>query len=385
MDNILSYIHLRQDIFFAERAFNAADALILSALAYADWSDVSQEEETPLPLACLKYLSQNAKEIQPKEDSISSFVPTLIRALRNAKRFQEVKLKNYHEKKSKEECLQFAAVTFELPDKSLVIAFRGTDGSMTGWHENMKMLYMDDLPCQRLARQYLEDMAEQSAVENKGWSFFRKMEHPGIYLTGHSKGGNLAMYAALCNPELEARIVQVFNFDGPGFRDSFYQNKSIGSILKKITTILPRGSVIGRLFSHKETSIIVNSGNEGMIQHNAFHWHVAPTGFLPAKEFDPESDDAQAYIEQFVLSKSDAENKALTDCLFSLLGQLEVETITDLENLKIQQGIEGFMVMNTLSAEEKDFIWIVIQLLSGHTSPRKTKEKNLLFRGGKSV
>ena len=68
VENILSYIYLRQDISFSERAFNAADALILSALAYVDWSDISQEEETALPLICLKYLSQNVQEVQPKED-----------------------------------------------------------------------------------------------------------------------------------------------------------------------------------------------------------------------------------------------------------------------------------------------------------------------------
>ena len=233
VENILSYIYLRQDISFSERAFNAADALILSALAYVDWSDIYQEEETALPLICLKYLSQNVQEVQPKEDSMSSFVPTLIRVLRNAKRYQKVRLKDFREMKSKDECLQFAAVTFELPDKSLVIAFRGTDGSMIGWHENMKMLYMDDLPCQQLARQYLEDMAGKSAAEHKGWSFFRKTEHTDIYLTGHSKGGNLAMYAALCNPALETQIVHVYNFDGPGFRESFYANKTVENIQKK--------------------------------------------------------------------------------------------------------------------------------------------------------
>mgnify|MGYP007097417996 CR=1 FL=1 len=38
------------------------------------------------------------------------------------------------------------------------------------------------------------------------------------------------------------------------------------------------------------------------------------------------------------------------------------------------------MVMNTLSDEEKDFIWTVFRLLSGHTSPRKTKKKSFIQR-----
>lgn len=379
MENILNYICLRKDISFSERAFNPVDALILSTLAYADWSTVFQEGEVTLSLACLKYLSQKTIYTQPNEKSISSFVPILIRALRGAERFQNIKLKNFCEKKDKEECLQFAAITFELPNKNLVIAYRGTDGSMTGWQENMKMLYTDDLPCQQLARQYLKNIAEQTSLEYKSWNFLKKTEHRKIYLTGHSKGGNLAMYAALCTPELESQIAQVYNFDGPGFRKSFYDSHSQERNIDKIMTILPKGSIIGRLLLHKESCLIVDSDNGGMGQHNAIHWHITPSGFLAVKDFEQESNDVKRYLEQFILSKTDTENKAHTDCLFSLLAQLGVETVTDLENLKIQQGIEGLMVMNTLSDEEKEFIWTAIQLFSGHLSLVKNRRKKVLF------
>lgn len=379
MENILSYIRLRQDIAFSERTFNAADALILSALAYADLTRVFQAGEDTLPLICLKYLSQSTKNIHPKENSISSFVPLLVQALCNAKRFQDIKLKDFREEKSKEKCLQFAAATFELPDKSLVIAFRGTDGSMTGWHENMKMLYMDDLLCQQRAREYLESMAEQF-TESRGWGFFEKSCQPPIYLAGHSKGGNLAMYAALCNPELEKQIVRVYNFDGPGFRESFYNRNFAENILNKIVTVFPKGSIIGRLFLHKEPYVIVDSDSEGMGQHNAFHWQTLPDGFFTLEAFNAASDDMQVYLKDTFLSKPDTEIEAHVDCLFSLLEQLGVETVSDLENLNIQQGIEGFMAMNSLSDEEKDFIWAVIQLLSGRTIYRKKGRKTFAVK-----
>ena len=101
MENILNYICLRKDISFFERAFNQVDALILSTLAYAEWGTVFQEEEVTLSLACLKYLSQKTIDTQPNEKSISSFVPTLIRTLHDAERFQNIKLKNFYEKRIK--------------------------------------------------------------------------------------------------------------------------------------------------------------------------------------------------------------------------------------------------------------------------------------------
>ncbi len=37
--------------------------------------------------------------------------------------------------------IQFAAVTMQLPDGSLFLAFRGTDSSIIGWKEDMKLTY----------------------------------------------------------------------------------------------------------------------------------------------------------------------------------------------------------------------------------------------------
>ena len=63
-----------------------------------------------------------------------------------------------------------------------------------------------------------------------------------LYLGGHSKGGNLAMYAAIREQTIQPAITRVYNFDGPGFRPSFYERYDCTAILDRIHTYVPKDS-----------------------------------------------------------------------------------------------------------------------------------------------
>ncbi len=64
-------------------------------------------------------------------------LPHLIDALQDTIRYGNIKLKNYKKVYSDEDVIQFSVVTLVLPDGSFVISFSGTDGSITGWKENL--------------------------------------------------------------------------------------------------------------------------------------------------------------------------------------------------------------------------------------------------------
>ena len=97
--------------------------------------------------------------------------------------------------------MQFCALSFRLSDDSLFVAFRGTDDTIVGWKENFNMSFLDRVPSQEQAMEYLNAAAEKTAG--------------GIYVTGHSKGGNLSIYAAIhCAPNVKERLLSVWCNDG---------------------------------------------------------------------------------------------------------------------------------------------------------------------------
>lgn len=80
-------------------------------------------------------------------------------------RFKDISLMKYREDFDEEKNIQFSVVTFVLPDETLFISYRGTDGSITGWKENMQMTYMSHLPCQKMAAEYAEEIID--GIEEK--------------------------------------------------------------------------------------------------------------------------------------------------------------------------------------------------------------------------
>ena len=89
--------------------------------------------------------------------------------------------------------MQFAAVTMLLPGGTLAVAFRGTDDSFVGWKEDFNMAFRYPVPAQRAACEYVCAVA--------------RLWRGPMVLLGHSKGGNLAVYAAMNAPEPVQRRV----------------------------------------------------------------------------------------------------------------------------------------------------------------------------------
>ncbi|MBD8957784.1 MAG: DUF2974 domain-containing protein, partial [Holdemanella biformis] len=157
MENLLNYVHLRRDIDFSIRPFNDVDMLVCADLSYVDWDGIVEKDEVSLEEACRKYLSLYSEEELKSKYTFSMNLPHLIDALQDTIRYGNIKLKNYKKVYSDEDVIQFSVVTLVLPDGSFVISFSGTDGSITGWKENLMMTYSKDLPCQILAKDYVKE------------------------------------------------------------------------------------------------------------------------------------------------------------------------------------------------------------------------------------
>lgn len=243
MANIFDYINWRGDLSLRDSKFNEIDNLILARFSYFPFDNILKEgEEITIAEAGKRFkkLDVQKERILQKEDI------DLFPKMAESKRFSEMKIANYINKISPEEEKQFSAITIYMPDDTIYISFRGTDNTLIGWKEDFNMSFREKVPSQLDAVEYVNRVA--SKYTNK------------IRIGGHSKGGNLAVYAAsFCSKEIKDRIINIYNNDGPGFHETITINPNYIETVPKVHTLIPQTSIIGRLLYHEESYTVVQS------------------------------------------------------------------------------------------------------------------------------
>ena len=225
MADMLDYLAWRGDIEFTQMPVNPVDALIFSTLSYIRFEDIvpdnpNQSISMAEAAAGLFSLKEPASRTRVKKDL------ELLKAVAESKRFDNIRLSFYRSILIPEEDTQFAAVTVFLEDGSAYMAFRGTDNTLTGWKEDFNMSFQTSVPAQQLALRYVQEFAAAHPIP--------------VWMGGHSKGGNLAVYAAAkCGDLLQKRIVEVYSQDGPGFSEEMMNDSGYRNILPKVRSFLP--------------------------------------------------------------------------------------------------------------------------------------------------
>ena len=245
MADMFDYLLWRGDLSMEAVPPNPVDTLILSELSYIGFEGlVPGDFLHPVPLRvaaeAFAMLPDREDRDRVKRDG------ELLAAAARTERFGELRLVFYRSELLPELQSQFAAVTWLLPGGGAVITYRGTDLSITGWKEDFNMSFQPQVPAQEKALWYLEA--------------FARVHRGPIRLAGHSKGGNLAVYAAAkAQPELQERILSVHNHDGPGFHSSMLRDPGYRAILPRVRTFVPQSSVVGMLLEHEEPYTVVKS------------------------------------------------------------------------------------------------------------------------------
>lgn len=373
MANIFDYLKWRGDLTFTQDPVNAVDALIFSSLVYIHYSGtVKDSPGMPVTLreAADAYFAQDNPEnsFRVKNDL------ELLRLAADTIRFGMAKICMYRDQLVPELETQFAAVTFLLDDGSMFLAFRGTDSTLTGWKEDFNMSFRQTVPSQRMAVAYVRDVEEE---------YTRPMR-----LGGHSKGGNLAVFAAArSSPVRQKRILEVYNNDGPGFTDYMMGDPGYLAMVPRIRTYIPQSSVIGMLLEHEEPYTVVRSKNVGILQHDPYSWEVMGNGLVTVQEVTYSSQFMDATIKAWFAEMSDQERGQLVDVMFSLLGTSGVDKAADIfhpKNLRIY--------LKTLSNDEnlrrvlsKEFQGLIEAAKKTHAQLGEHKETALLEEGSGHV
>lgn len=245
MSYLPDYITWRGDLPFAADPANDLDTLVMAALSYID-----------LP-AETQVFAQCAKSVPPDDpdDHFRGECRRLLQQIAKSSRFGALTVRDAVSVLNDE--IQFAAMTVDLPDGTHIIAFRGTDGSLTGWREDFAMSFESPVPAQAAAQKYLERHLTQDAGD--------------VIVTGHSKGGNLAVYAAAhTKADLQGRIRRVVSFDGPGVDDETAASDGYAAVASRIIAYVPQFAIVGLLMAAHPVHRVVMSDNNGIMQHDPF-------------------------------------------------------------------------------------------------------------------
>lgn len=316
MDDLFEYLKWRGDIPFSQVPPTPVDAVIFCELVYIRFDGiVSNDLAHPVFLkdAAKAFLEkpENERECRTRLDE------KLLAAAAESVRFGTAGLAFYRDIHIPEEETQFAAMAFLLDDGSAFLAFRGTDYTLTGWKEDFNMSFQDSIPAQREALSYTEAFTEV-------WPVI-------LRLGGHSKGGNIAVYAAAkSSPEVQQRILTVYNNDGPGFTESLIGDPGYVAMVPKIKTYIPQSSIIGMLLEHEEPYTVVKSSMAGILQHDIYSWEVLGGDFVHVEEVTAESRFIDGTIKRWVADMDKEERGVLVDKVFGLLGASGKDQLVDL-------------------------------------------------------
>ena len=267
MADMFDYLVWRGDIPFSALGPNPVDGLVFTTLSYINFGAAvphAPDSHIPLREAAMRFLEdpEAAQRVRVDRDL------ELLAAVAATQRFGSAEIGFYRDIFIPEQDTQFAAMTFFLDDSSAYLAFRGTDNTLVGWKEDFNMTFLHHIPAQQLAAEYVRDLAEAFSGS--------------LRLGGHSKGGNLAVYAAaMAEPEIQDRITDVGNYDGPGFMAHILSHPGYGWIVPKIRTYLPQSSVFGLMLNREEPHTIIKSRQIGLLQHDPYNWEVLGANFIP--------------------------------------------------------------------------------------------------------
>lgn len=260
MGKILDYVRWRGDLTLDREPFNSLDAGLFAAFAYLPF-DPSVKGHTLE--AATKHLIQKKTLIH--SDKLEAELVNL------SNRYKNMHFLDWSHLSQKKPPVQFTAMTIELDSETILVAYRGTDGSMVGLNKDVDMSYQPEIFGQSVAADYLDKMA-QAYPDKK------------IYTVGHSKGGNFAAYALYAaSPSLQDRVIKAYSFDGPGFMKEMYNQIEFQRVIPKMMTYVPEGSIFGMMLDHPERVIVVKSRMKHLMkQHNPLHWEVARNSFVMA-------------------------------------------------------------------------------------------------------
>ncbi len=314
---ILEYLKDHGPVSFFEEPVNEVDSLILCQFAYLKFDGMVPDVKENKASVSLQDLRKHADyEKLFKNTWFEKHNRRLFEGMLASRRFRNIKMNCYTNIIEAGWETQFSAITFLLEDGTIYIVYRGTDENIVGWKEDLNMAFLDPIPGQAYSVKYLNMVVGKL--------------HQPFYIGGHSKGGNLAVYAAMnCPKEVQNRIIKVYNMDGPGFRPEVLEKYDYVAIQEKTVKILPHSSLVGMIFEQSMDYRVVKSKALGLLQHDPFSWHVKYGRFVDTGQVFEGQRFVNDTLNEWILSLNQEQLRAFVETLFQIINAAEKDNLID--------------------------------------------------------
>lgn len=354
MSGIYDYLLWRGDLSFKKDPFNEIDNLILSMAVYVDFKIFVPKypslEYVSLQGAIKKYFG-----IHKIEDANSGLLlglepANLCLKLIESNRFKNILVTNFINEVNDLNIEQFSATSFIINDL-IYVAYKGTDDTLIGWEENFNMIVDYPIPAQISALRYLNNL-------------FDLYPNHTFIIGGHSKGGNLAIYASTyCNhPE---KIKAVYSNDGPGFDKDKLDLEKYENIKEKTYHIIPKDCIIGNILYHPDLNqIIVDSKKNDLYAHSGFTWKIQGKSFITVKSKTKKSIAINKEIEKIISNLTYEDRINISECLYSIISKSQLKTLTDLKN----KSIKALLSIRKLSSRTRKVLFKLIKVFIVHNA-----------------
>ena len=346
MANIVDYLAWRGDVPLEVSPWNELDGLLTAVLSYLNFHGVQDHRGWTL---------REAKRIdQLIEEESESFPPRkkVFEAMADSGRFGDCRMHHFIARTDEELSMQFSAECLDLPDGTMCVIYRGTDNTLVGWREDFNMAYQTQVPAQAAAAYYLSKAVKET-------------DGP-IRLIGHSKGGNLAVYAAAgVSEKIQDRIESIWSYDGPGMNMEMARSEGFGRIRPKIRSYIPQTSIIGLLMEYYEPYSVVRSTAKGLEQHDPLTWQVYGRHFEELPDVDRTACVVRDTLHEMLTNSTPEQRAAFVDALFRMADNTNATKMSDILNEKFRSFRKMYGSRKDLDPEtRRTFTRLIAQAVS---------------------
>ena len=317
MANMVDYLAWRGDVPFEASPWNEIDGLLIATLSYLDFHGGRDPKGWTL--------EEMARINLLREGTSNSFAnrKKAFEAMATGDRFRTCRLHHAIALTDADIGMQFSALCMDLPDGTTCVAFRGTDNTLIGWREDFNMAYTTRVPAQEAAILYLGRAAALS-------------KRP-LRLVGHSKGGNLAVYAAAyVKKSVQNRIESIWSYDGPGMNRETSQSEEYQRIKDKIHSFVPQTSIIGMLMDYYEPYTVVRSIASGISQHDPMSWQIYGPRFETLPAIDQTAMVTRDTLHEWLQNSTPEQRASFVDALFGMAESTKATKMSELTSEKLK-------------------------------------------------
>ncbi len=334
MANIHDYLDWRGDLKFEEFGINEIDELILARVSYFPYDRIKMKPKEKFKDIAKKMESFTDNDFIWKGDK------ELLEKLGESERYSDVTITDYIKHNVEEEQKQFSAITIHVGNSLHYVSYCGTDYSLYAWKENFNLSFMDKIPAQIEAKKYFDEIAKQYKGK--------------FILGGHSKGGNLAIYAAVkASAKNRSRIIKAINYDGPGFRSDFLKSKEYKEMLPKLHEYIPQDSVVGMLLTQDEAFTVVLSTEKAILQHDIFSWVVNKDKLMKVPNTTKASKITNRALTNWIKNCSLEQRQIFIDSVYEMLYATEATSLKELSSTWVSKIGIVLKTYNNLSEKDK--------------------------------